>query len=186
MNPASPPPLALKRPASLSVFGILNLVFGTLGLLSAALSYKLYFTPLEGQTGIMPDLMRSDSFYASCMRINLVPATLFVIAQIISGIGLIQAREGGRKLALFCGVYGILAGIFIGYLSYYHVIPFSVEYVVKNVKDPAIAEVTRNASKVGGIIGIGVGFIYPVLTLVFLGKKSVRDFCQAKAGNAPA
>lgn len=150
------------------------------------MSYKLYFTPLEGQTGIMADLLRSDAFYASCMRINVVPATLFVIAQIISGIGLLKAREGARRIALFCGLYGILAGIFVGYLSYYHAIPFTIEYTLKTIKEPAVAEMTRAMSKVGALAGLVLGLIYPVLSLVFLGRKSVRDFCQARAGGAPA
>ncbi len=186
MNPFPPTPPVPQRPAALTVFGILNLIFGVIGLVGTAISYKLYFTPLEGQTGIMADLLRSDAFYASCMRINIVPGTLFVIFQIISGIGLLKAREGARRLAIFCGVYGILAGIFIGYLSYYHTIPFTIEYTLKTVKDPTVADMTRALSKGAGLAGIFAGFIYPVLTLVFLGKKSVRDFCQARAGNAPA
>lgn len=168
------------------VFGILNLSFGVIGLVGTAVSYKLYFTPLEGQTGPMADLLRSDPFYASCMRINVVPATVVMIAKIISGIGLLKAREGARRLALFCAVYSIFAGIFIGYLSYYHATPFMIEYTLKTIKEPAIAEMTRAVSKIGGILGALGSLIYPVLTLVFLGKKSVRDFCQARAGNAPA
>jgi hypothetical protein len=186
MNPVPPSLPAPQRPASLTVFGILNLVFGFIGLIGALMSYKLYFTPLEGQTGIMADLLRSDAFYASCMRINVVPSTLFVIAQVISGIGLLQAREGARRTAMFCGVYGIIAGIFMGYLSYSHVMPFTIEYTLKTVQDPAVAEITRATSKVAGLIGLVAGLIYPVLTLVFLGRKKVREFCRTRAGNTPA
>ena len=185
--PPSPPPLpSQQRPAALTIFGILNLIFGVLGLVSTVMSYKLYFAPLEGQTGMMADLLRSDPFFASCMRANIVPATLFVIAQIISGIGLLKAREGARRIAVFCGIYGLLSGLVIGYLSYVHIIPFTIEYSLKTIKEPAVAEMARSMSKVGGMIGLIGGLIYPVLTLVFLAKKSVREFCMAGAGKAPA
>lgn len=185
MNPFPPPPVIPQRPASLTVFGILNLIFGVIGLFGAAMSFKLYYTPLEGQTGIMADLLRADPFYASCMRVIIVPATLFVIAQTISGIGLLKARESARRVAIFCGIYGIISGIVVGYLSYYHVMPFTIEQTLKTIKEPAIAETTRVIARGASTVGLLAGLIYPVLTLVFLGKKSVRDYCLARAGNVP-
>jgi hypothetical protein len=174
------------RPASLTVFGILNIIFGVIGLAGSLMSYQLYFTPLDSQTGIMADLLRHDPFYASCMRIIIVPATVFVSAQLISGIGLLKAREGARRLAIFCGIYGILSGIVVGYLTINHVLPYTIETVVKTVKDPAVAEMTRAMTKVSGIFGLVAGLIYPVLTLIFLAKKRVRDYCLAKAGKTSA
>jgi len=186
MNPFPPPPVIPQRPASLTVFGILNLIFGVMGLVGLVVSLKLYYTPLEGQTGLMADLLRAEPFYASCMRVMSVPSALYVIAMIVSGIGLLQARDGARRLAILCGVYGILAGIVNGYLTFYHVMPFTIEYTVATVKEPAIAGMMRSFTQAGTITGMLAAFAYPVVTLIFMGRKSVCDYCRSHAGETPA
>lgn len=179
-SPIPPPPLPptpASKPLSLTVVGILNLVFGVIGLLTTATSYKLYSTPLETQAGLLPDLLRHDPFYASCMRILIIPSTLMVLAQVVSGIGLFQAREGARRLAIFCGIYGVLAGIVVGWLTVEHLMPFTIEETLKTVKEPAVAEMTRSIARVSGIVGAALGLLYPVLVIIFLRRKKVRDYC---------
>lgn len=186
MNPLPPPPVIPQRPESLTVFGILNLMFAVMGLVGLLVSFKLYYSPLEGQTGLMADLLRADPFYASCMRIISVPSVLYVIAMLISGIGLLHARDGARRLAILCGVYGILAGIVNGYLGFYHVMPFTIEQTVATIREPGIADMTRSFAQAASITGMLAAFAYPVVTLIFMTRKSVCDYCRSRADTTPA
>lgn len=177
-------PFSAKPPGALKVFGILNIIFGAMGLLGVLPSLSLYFRPLDGQTGVMADLLRSDAFYLSAMRIVSLPGMLFVFAQFISGFGLLKALEWARRLAIGSAIYGIIAGVFVGWLSMTRVMPFMLKQVVPPGTDPAIAETTRIAAMVSGGIGLVIGMLFPVLLLIFLTRPRVRDYCIAVSGGA--
>jgi hypothetical protein len=47
------------------------------------------------------------------------------LLQLTAGIGLFKTREWARKLAIFCAIYGLIAGLFMGWLTLTHVMPFA-------------------------------------------------------------
>lgn len=155
-----------------------------MGLLGVVPSLGLYFRSLDGQTGVMADLLRSDASYLSAMRIISIPGILFVFAQFVSGFGLLKALEWARRLAIGGAIYGIIAGVFVGWLSMTRVMPFVLKHAVPAGTDPAIAETTRIVTMVSGGIGLVIGMLFPVLLIIFLTRPRVRDYCIAISGGA--
>lgn len=180
---SSPPPLPpAPKPAVLTVFGILNILFGTIGLLSALITCRLYVTPLESQTGVMADLLRSNAFCASCLRAIFIPGLIFVILQFVSGIGLLRSSELARKTALVCSLYSIAAGLFVGWLNIRYILPFTIEHSLQQVKgSQAAAEMMRSVTQAAGYAGIVIGLIYPILAFVLLSRAKVRQHCIARS-----
>jgi hypothetical protein len=177
----TPPPLPLvEKPTALTVFGVLNIIFGTLGLIGGAMSVKLYFTPLDGQTGLMPDLLRAVPFYADCIRKMLIPGAVFSLLNLGSGIGLLRSNERARRIALACAIYGLAAGLLVGWLNIRYVMPFMLEHSLAQVKEPAVAEITRSVTLASTYVGAALGLLYPVLTLVFLSRAKVRQYCTPR------
>lgn len=181
-----PPPLPVApapKPAALTVFGILNIIFGAIGLISVLFSYKLYFTPLESQVGPMPEALRASPFCFTCMRALIIPGTLFVLLQLISGIGLLRSSNLARKTALGCALYSIAAGLFSGWLTIRYILPVTLQQALQQMKnaDPAVAEMTRTIGTAAGYFGVVVALILPVLTLIFLSRAKVRQYCLARS-----
>jgi len=173
------PPSDVKPPGALKFFGIINIVLGTIGLLNVLPSLSLYFMSLDGQTGVMPDLLRSDPFYLNVMRVISIPGALFVFAQFVSGFGLLKALEWARRAAIGCAIYGLLVGTFVGWLSMTRVMPFMLKQTVPAGTDPAVAQMTGTIAVVAVVIGLAIGMLFPVLLLIFLTRPRIRDYCIA-------
>ncbi len=178
---APPPPLPAPKPAALTVLGILNILFGAIGLISALFTIKLYVTPLESQTGLMADMLRSDAFFASCMRVIFFPGIIFAVLQLVTGIGMLRSSELARKTAVACAFYSIVVGLFVGWLNVRYMMPFTVEHTLQQLKDPAVAEMTRRITQGASYFGIALGLLYPVLGLILLSRAKVRQFCIARS-----
>ena len=176
-----PPSLtsASKRPRSLNVFGILMIAFSVMGIASSIFSFRVYFTPLDKQTGIMADLLRSDPEYASIMRMVLVPSFIFMFIQLASGIGLLRAREWARKLAIFNAVYALIVGVFIGYLNATRLTPFTLDHTMQKAKDPAIANIMKTTMMVTQGVTMVLIAAFWIVAIVMLARTKVRVFCVA-------
>jgi hypothetical protein len=93
-GPSGPVPTG-ARPTSLLVFGILNSVFGLLGLCGTAASSAMFFVDLPQDPG-MPkpalELIRSDSTY------RLIMQTMIVLGCLAS-LALLEAATRGMNSA---------------------------------------------------------------------------------------
>jgi hypothetical protein len=185
-----PPPLpssaSAKLPLAPTVIGFLNVVFGLIGIIGSFSSFGIYYGSLEKQAGINADLARSDAFYLTCMRIIMIPGFIFVVLQFTSGIGLFKSREWARKLAIFCAIYGLVAGLFMGWLSLTHVMPFASSRALPPGADPALAGMTKALLAIFGVIGMILGLLYPILTIFFLTRPRLRAHFAAARAPSPA
>ena len=186
MQTVPPLPYSTQPPAAPKVFGILNIVFGTIGIITSLFSFRIYYGSLENQVGLVADLARSDAFYLTSMRVIMIPGFIFVLLELASGIGLLKTREWARKIAISCAIYSILAGLFTAWLTFTHVLPFTFSHVLPTSTDPAVASITRAISTISTVIGLIVGLLYPILTLVFLTRPRLRaHFAATSAAPDP-
>ncbi len=157
-----PPPAAQsfrpERPTSVTVFGILNIVFGSLGLLCMPVGL---FAILA-----MPNAMNTAGSNTVWMLLSGVVGLACTIFLIIAGIGLLYLKAWARKGSLLYGWFAIIWGI-IG-------VAFNVCFMTSSMGGSAERVVP---SVIGGVCAGSIGLIYPVLLVIFMHRPNVKQAC---------
>jgi energy-converting hydrogenase Eha subunit A len=149
----SPPPAV---PAAVKVFGILNLVFGSLGLLCSP--FSLFAMKQAPHIYGNQPLMRA--WLPISVGLGLVGGTVLLA----SGVGLCRRRVWGRKLAVYYAIFALVVGIFSSVLT-----------VAALFGNSALAGPERIGGLVGGVFGFIVNLAYNGLLIFFLTRKPVVD-----------
>ncbi len=160
-----------NRPTSVTVFGILNLVFGVLGICGLAFSLVMFLVP---QDPAMPNpvlvLMQDNMAF---MVFTYISTTLGFIASIVliaAGVGLLKVKPWGRHLSIGYGIYAIIS-VVIGSIVNYFVImrPILNEVVGRDQAGPVVI-----GGVIGGVLGGCFSLIYPVLLLIYMFTPRVK------------
>ncbi len=170
----SPPPP--QSTTILQVIGGLYILFGSFALVSMVQNCKVCFAPLDGQTGLMADMLRSNPAYASIMRALFFPGLLYAVLQFASGVGLLRLSAFARKAALGCALYGFVAALFTAWLTVTYTLPFTLAYTLQHVKNPAMIASARNVTLASGYIGITLGLLYPLVAFVLLKRIKIPRY----------
>lgn len=164
-----------QRPVVATVFGILNLVFGILGVcgniagigMFAVFSSNLIDAKMKSQMNLQ---QFDDPIYFGILMAQMVLNFILSIVIIISGIGLLKFKPWGRKLANFYAVaYLILIVVGTAVNVIFTVIP-----AMNEANNPGAAPEKVGAAiggAAGGIFGVCFGMIYPICILIFLNRK---------------
>ncbi|MHC4292144.1 MAG: DUF4339 domain-containing protein [Planctomycetota bacterium] len=154
-----------QRPTSVTVLGILNIVFGGLGLLCSPFGIISILMPQPNSPFQLTSAMKMFSLVGCAVGF------VFAIVLLASGIGLLYLKRWAREAALVYGwaaiIWGILALVMNGIMFSSSLSGASQEAM------PAV---------VGGIIGAMcgglIGLIYPVILIVFMRKPHVIQACH--------
>ena len=157
------PPLAAQslrpeRPTAVTVFGILNIVFGSLGLLCVPVGLIAIFA--------MPNAMNTAGSNTVWMLLSGVVGLACTIFLIVVGIGLLYQKAWARTGSLVYGWFAIIWGIIGAGLNIWLMTSRVEAY------SPSIIP-----SMIGGVFGGLIGLIYPILLIIFMRRPSVRNAC---------
>jgi MFS family permease len=145
-----------QRPKAVTVFGILNIVFGGLGLLCTPLGMCA--------TSLMPHFMNPSGGAKAWMLFSFILGVTCAILLLAIGIGLLNLRPWARKWAIGYGWFAIVWTIIGTLIS--AVLTTSGAYGYSHDAAPGV---------VGGLLGSLVGLVYPILLIVFMRKPHVKD-----------
>lgn len=168
LNTAQAPTRAVKKPRSVTVFGVLNIVYGGLLILLAPIA--IFGFIYAGQTGeVSSGEMMWDLF-------NIIVGFGLSIWLVILGIGLLKVEKWSRR---GCVIYAWVdiaiillgTGIEIVIMSLGYTKIFPQEGVLINL----FAE----------FLGALTSLIYPVLLLIFMQKAKVKSAFQEIGGVTP-
>lgn len=161
----------MNRPTSITVFGVLNLVFGVLGLCGVGFSLVSLGMVAPG-TNPVYDLMRASPILLYWTYASSVLGAIFTVLLIASGIGLLMDKGWGRLLGLAYAGFTILFGLLGLVMNALFLFPGLMELV-----DSSSPEVMGGAigGMVGGLAGGCVGLLYPVVLIVFMTRKAVVE-----------
>lgn len=172
MQPTPDVAVSENRPTSLTVFAVLNMVFGGMGLLMSPINVLQVIMPSGGNPAT--EAMQDSVFFVMFSIVGAIAGVIFGIAMLIAGFGLIKDRPWGRTLSIFVAIAQII-WIFVA-------IPLMVIGLMPllNSSDAAVV-----AGGVGGLIGgscgMCIGFIYPVLMLYFMYRQPAKDWMAKQA-----
>ena len=83
----------MQRPASVTVFGVLNIVFGIIGLFGMIFTVITLISPLSSTHNPVLETMRNSPGYAVWMKITTPLGFLACGASIAAGIGLLKLKN---------------------------------------------------------------------------------------------
>jgi len=179
--PAVPDAASAGRPASLTVFGILNILFGVLGICGTAGGVLPFVMEMPSDPAIpnpMLDLIKSNATYRTFLIVSLVLGAIVAALVLAGGIGLLLSKAWGRTLSIVYGWYSIVAAIVGMGVNWYVMQPL----LAKMQEGGGPGQVAVTAGIVGGLIGGCVGMIYPIVLLVFMNRPAIRHAVGASRG----
>jgi hypothetical protein len=155
-----------RRPGSIKTLGILNVAFAGMGVLGLGMTYALYFGDLKiGHRNPVVEIAHSSPEYMSFLRWSLVSGALGIVLLAMSGIGLLKFKTWARKVSIGYAIFGIVNAI-AGFIATQHYLMAALS----KSSDPA-----QKAGMIGGTMGGIVGVVYPLILLIFMMKKDVRE-----------
>ena len=175
---------ALVKPKAIKVFGVLNVIFGGLGLLGtciglgAILAITSGLIPVpDGQSNPAFVTQDENSFLYSYNIISAACALIFTIVLLVSGIGLLRHQKWGRTTGLAWSVYSILSTIVTTVITWTHIYPYQLEMLDTNEATaglPNMEAILLGSMIFGNVLSVGY-LIYPGLFAVFSSKQPFKD-----------
>jgi hypothetical protein len=161
--PVAEPYQGAERPAAVTVFGILNIVFGALGLLSMPCALFFMFA-MPGK------VMNPTRAVKAWLLFSSLIGFVATILLIITGIGLLNLKAWARKWAVGYGWFAIIWGVLGTIMNL--ILMTSGAYGYSQDAAPGAM-----GGMIGGTIGGLFGLIYPILLIVFMQRPNVKNAC---------
>lgn len=166
----------MQRPMILTVFGILNIAFGVLGVLCTPLSLiGLFFRPDPNNPVVQ--IIQDNAFYRYWMIGSVGMGVIASVVLLVAGIGLLRMQNWGRLVSFGYSVYAILAGLAGMVVTMAVLVPALKSQGSNN--PAAMAGLIGGVA--GGMIGGCIALVYPILLLIFLNRPKVRAACTGQA-----
>jgi len=146
------------KPGSIKVFGILNVVFGAIGLICGGFGF-LTLVVMQSSSDMGDAIQSAMSAQYSGGYMTAVIGLLLNIFLLTCGIGLLKERNWGRTWSLGYAVLGII-----------HAVVGAIGAVIFAQAGPAAM-----GAGFGAIIGTAIGVIYPICILIFLTRPNVVE-----------
>jgi len=155
----------MKRPTAVTVFGILNIVFAILGILSVLASMVLLLAVHDVSKNPVVQILQEHPGYALYLKVSAGIGALVCGALLAAGIGLLQLKPWARMLSIAYGIFGLVSVPINTVLSYLYVTkPLLQQAQHQNGPESAAAV----GGAIGGMAGGCFGLIYPLLLLIFM------------------
>lgn len=195
-------PEAPRRPTAILVIGILNIVFGALGLICNPIKIvgSLVPTPEAGapeMAGMPPE---QSEMMRKLNEVSMSPAVktyqifdggigfLFSAILLAAGIGLLVMKPWGRTLSLVYAFYGIAAAIATMVFSWMMIIT-PLFQLVEQAPDPQAKQIMQFGAYggMGGALAQSCfSAVYPVVILIVLTRPSITRALQGLSPKRPS
>jgi len=162
----------VERPTSVTVFGVLNIVFGAIGLLSLPMSLATLSGKMPGAMGALTQ----DPTWRAYMTVGLVVGPIMCIVLIAAGIGLLKLLKWARLVSIYYAIVAIVWGI-VG-------VAFTLVYVVPKITG-SMSGPAATGGAIGGLAGGVIGMVYPILLIVFMLRPHVVMAFESGPGPLP-
>ena len=164
----------MQRPTSVTVFGILNIVFAAFGVFGLIVSIALFFASANSNNPVIK-IMHENPGYAVWLKICIPLGLLSCAALLAAGIGLLRLKSWARKLSVAYAIYAILFGILGTVVNFIFLVRPIIEHAQQQSGPEAAGAI---GGAIGGSVGGCFGLIYPVLLLIFMLRPKVAAAFQ--------
>jgi hypothetical protein len=159
----------MQKPASVTVFGILNIVFAVFGIIGMFASVFLLFPQANANNPVI-QIIHDSPAYAAWLKLSIALGAVVCVVLLAAGIGLLRLRPWARMASIIYAIYAILMGLVGMVVNYY----FLVQPMLAQAQQKQGAEAAGAiGGAIGGCIGGCFGLIYPILLLIFMTRANV-------------
>lgn len=159
----------MQRPASVTIFGVLNFVFAAFAVIGLMASVALFSLPGDPSDPVIR-LLRQSATYAVWLKICIPLGLLSCAALLAAGLGLLSLKSWGRTLSVAYAIYAIVF-VLVG-------TGLNLILMIQPLSEPAPRQAELAvAGAIGGPLSGTVGglfwVVYPILLLVFMLRPKV-------------
>jgi hypothetical protein len=166
-------PAPTIRPATATVFGILNIIWGLMGFCSNVISIGLFAAVMGGafEEEVVKQMgpQVSNPTQLNIVMVQLAIGVLISIGLISAGIGLLKFKAWGRTASNVCAVVAIVQTV----LGIAFMVFTGPAFSGGNVPPE------QYGALIGGICGGVLGLAFPICSLIFLNRpafvQAIRD-----------
>src|SRR5690348_13589327 len=108
----------MERPTSVTICGILNIIFAALGIMGT-LGSLAFFSANADLNNPVIKIIHENPGYALWMKISILLGTIVAIALLAAGIGLLKLKPWARTLSIGYAIYTIIYGIIGMVVNYF-------------------------------------------------------------------
>ncbi len=159
----------MSRPTSVTVFGILNLVFAALGVFGIITTLAMVRLA-AGTNNPAMQVMRDNPAFLAWLKLSIPLGLLSAVMLTACGIGLLMMKPWARKLSIGYAFYAIVLSIVGMVVNYLWMIRPMMEQAAQK-QGPEAAGAIGGA--IGGLAGGCFSLIYPILLLIFMTRPKV-------------
>ena len=174
----------MKRPTSVTVFGILNIVFAVIGMcgvavtaaqpaIQQAMEQAAKDNGQEVKPAPVQKLLAADPKVRLSGNISTGSGVVVTLVLLISGVALLLMRPWGRTLSIVYAVYDILSKIALSALSFW----FIQSALEGQEEVPAEIPVGTLQGIFAFSFGCSLifGLVYPIVLLIFMFRTTVTE-----------
>ena len=114
-------PASMKRPQSVTVFGILNIVFGAIGIVGLVINLAAMNSEVAKSNPVFK-IIEKEPVYRAFMEASVYAGAVVSLVLIVAGIGLLNLKSWARKLSIGYAIYGMAMTVVGGVLSYLYLL----------------------------------------------------------------
>lgn len=164
----------MQRPTSVTIFGVLNMVFAGFGFIGTFASIALFMMPGNASNPVVK-IMQDSPAYAAWVKFSIPLGLLACGVLLAAGIGLMLLKSWARKLSIGYAIYALVFGLIGMVVSFL----FLIRPMIQQAQEQHGAEAAGAiGGAIGGSIGSCFGLIYPILLLIFMFRPNVRAAFQ--------
>ena len=159
----------MQRPASVTVFGILNFVFAAFGVIGLIASFALLGLPADSDNPVIQFIHECPG-YAVWLKICIALGVLSCVGLLVAGVGLLGLKPWARTFTIAYAIYAIVFCLG-GMLS--NLIFMDQPMLGQAQQQRAFETVAAIGGPISGTIGELCWLIYPILLLIFMLRPKV-------------
>ena len=175
-----------ERPTVVTVFGVINIVYGGLGVFVAgcgALGLALMHGPMGQQNPGAQAIWKTPALLTWSV-VSPILMFFFSLLLIAAGIGLLGLRPWGRTASLVWGVYGALKAVAGAVIRVLFVLPAMPDMMQQN---PGQFGAAFQGGMVFGVAAAAmIGLVYPLCILYFMTRPSFIEAFKGPPQDVPS
>jgi len=163
-----------QRPTVVTVFGILNIVFGASALICIPIGLIISFGLMQAHGNPILDALQGNRVYVLWTLISSVLGILAATVKITAGIGLLKLQAWARITSIGYAIYAICIAIVSMIMTAVVMVPLIQQSHPASGPEGAAAIGGMIGGIAGGIGGSCIALIYPILLLIFMTRPKVK------------
>jgi hypothetical protein len=161
----------MQRPASVTIFGILNVLFAAFGVVGLIASFALFSVPEDPNSPVVK-LLHQNASYTVWLKFCILLGLLSCVVLLAAGVGLLGLKPWARTLSMGYAIFAVVFAMMAMGINLFVMIQPLFEQVPPQ-QERAVAGAI--GGPLSGTVGGCLGLIYPLVLLAFMLRPKVAS-----------